>query len=56
MENKLKYCIEDPIEMDYKSNALVYGNKCSGCRSCGGGCYGCRVSEEGLEKKIEYRE
>ncbi|MGM5480027.1 MAG: hypothetical protein ACQESC_01045 [Nanobdellota archaeon] len=41
---------ESPLKpYDAVSNA----SKCSGCRSCGGGCYGCKVTEDMLESKVD---
>lgn len=46
----LLYCVEDPIDLGQEQ---IYGAKCSGCNSCGGGCYGCKVTEDMLEAKLD---
>ena len=45
--------IENPISLEpYESNE-IFGSKCNGCTSCGGGCYGCKVTAEMLESKLK---
>lgn len=43
--------IENPIDLE--EDSTIYGAKCSGCKSCGGGCYGCRVTDDMLEGKLK---
>lgn len=43
--------IESPLKMDYLE--VPSASQCSGCRSCGGGCYGCKVTEDMLEAKLD---
>ena len=50
--DKLSSYIDNPVSLE-SGNLDIYSGKCSGCRSCGGGCYGCKVTSDMLEAKLE---